>query len=348
MATFSATDFDNHEQVVFCNDAKTGLKAIIAIHNTHRGPALGGCRFWAYPNEDEALKDVLRLSRGMTYKAAMAQLNLGGGKSVIIGDAKKDKTPEMMIAFGKYIEHLNGLYITAEDVGTTTQDMGFIRQSTHHVVGLADTPGGSGDPSIFTGYGVYLGIKASVKHKFGEDSVKGLRIAVQGLGHVGMNLVERLSAEGAELVVTDINQDSVAYASSKFNAKAASPDSILATDCDLLAPCALGGGLHDQTIEKLRCKIVAGAANNQLAHPDHGEALRQLGILYAPDYVINAGGLINVTYEGPSYSRDKVINHVDKIYTTMLEIFETANKQNLATNIACDQIAEQRFHLNKQ
>lgn len=341
MTTFSAADFDNHEQVVFCSDAQTGLKAIIAIHNTNLGPALGGCRFWSYANEEEALKDALRLSRGMTYKAAMANLKLGGGKAVIIGDSRKDKTPEKMMAFGRLVERLNGLYITAEDVGTNPEDMEFISKSTKHVVGMAH---GSGDPSILTAYGVYLGIKASVKHKFGQDSVKGLRIAVQGLGNVGMNLVERLVSDGAELIVTDINEDSINQATAKFNLKAATPESILTTECDVLAPCALGGLFNDQTIEKLNCKVIAGAANNQLALPHHGEALRQRGILYAPDYVINAGGLINVTYEGPNYNRDIVFKHVDTIYSTMLEIFDLANKRNIATNLACDQIAEQRFH----
>lgn len=345
MTTFSTIDFDNHEQVVFCHDAKTGLKAIIAIHNTNRGPALGGCRYWNYVDESEALKDVLRLSRGMTYKAAMARLDLGGGKAVIIGDARKDKTPEKLLTFGKFIERLNGIYITAEDVGTTTQDMGYIRQSTNHVVGLANTLGGSGDPSIFTSYGVYWGIKASVKHKLGLNSVKGLRIAVQGLGNVGMNLVERLTSDGAELIVTDIDQASVTHAASKFNAKPVSSDEILTTECDVFTPCALGGVINDQTVETLRCQIVAGAANNQLALPHHGEALRQRDILYAPDYVINAGGLINVTYEGPNYDREKVVKHVETIHATMLEVFDFADKQDLATNIACDRIAEQRFQL---
>jgi leucine dehydrogenase len=343
MTTFSTVDFDNHEQVVFCSDAKTGLKAIIAIHNTNLGPALGGCRFWAYNNEEEALKDVLRLSRGMTYKAAMANLKLGGGKGVIIGDARKDKTPEKLIAFGQFIERLNGLYITAEDVGTTTEDMAYIRQSTNHVVGLASATGGSGDPSIFTGYGVYLGIKASLKHKFGLDSVKGLRIAVQGLGHVGMNLIERLIREGAEIIASDINTESVKKATTQHDLKIVPPESILKTECDVLAPCALGGIFYDQTIENLHCKIIAGAANNQLFHPSHGEALRQLGILYAPDYVINAGGLINVTHEGPNYDQNEAIYHVDKIYLTLLEVFHLADQQSLATNIACDRVAEQRF-----
>lgn len=346
MTTFSAIDFDDHEQITFCNDAKTGLKAIIAVHNTNLGPALGGCRFWNYNNEEDALKDVLRLSRGMTYKAAMANLKLGGGKAVIIGEAQKDKTPEKMIAFGRFIERLNGIYITAEDVGTTTEDMGYIRQATNHVVGLASNTGGSGDPSIFTAYGVYLGIKASLKHKFGLESVNGLRIAIQGLGHVGINLIDRLITEGAEIIATDINPQMINKVKSQFNIKTVSPESILATECDVLAPCALGGIFNDQTIEKLHCKIIAGAANNQLVHPHHGEALRQQGILYAPDYVINAGGLINVTHEGPNYDFNEALYHVDKIYLTLMEVFHLADQQNLATNIACDHVAEQRFNLH--
>lgn len=342
MSIFSALDFDSHEQVVFCNDKKTGLNAIIAIHNTNLGPALGGCRFWAYATEEEALKDVLRLSRGMTYKAAMANLKLGGGKGVIIGNAHQDKTAEKLIAFGQFVERLNGLYITAEDVGTTPHDMSFIRHSTAHVVGLEGS-GGSGDPSIFTAYGVYLGIKASLKHQSNLDSVKGLRIAVQGLGNVGVNLIERLTQEGADIIATDINPTTLKTIKDKFNIATVAPDAILSAECDILAPCALGGIFNDQSIEKLACKIIAGAANNQLSHPKHGEALRQQGILYAPDYVINAGGLINVTHEGPTYNYQEALDHVGNIYTTLLEVFQLANQQNLATNLACDQLAERRF-----
>lgn len=344
MTIFSASDFNKHEQVVFCHDEKTGLKAIIAIHNTNLGPALGGCRFWDYLSEEDALKDVLRLSRGMTYKAAMANLSLGGGKAVIIGDAKTEKTPEKLKAFGTFIERLNGKYITAEDVGTSPQDMEFIRASTKHVVGLSNVEGGSGDPSIFTAYGVYLGIKASAKHKLGLDSLKDLKIAVQGLGHVGMNLVDHLVKDGAHLIVTDINPETVKVVSSRYNTKTTSPEEILKVECDILAPCALGGVINDQTIDDLKCSIVAGAANNQLAMPHHGQTLHDRGILYAPDYVINAGGLINVTYEGPEYDPNVAAQCVGLITTTMEEIFELAKSQNIPTNVASDQIAEQRFN----
>lgn len=346
MAIFSAYDFDNHQQVTFFNDEKTGLKAIIAIHNTNLGPALGGCRFWNYSSDQEALKDVLRLSRGMTYKAAMAKLNLGGGKAVIIGDSVKDKCPEKLRAFGKFVDHLNGMYITAEDVGTSPQDMAYVYESTKHVVGLSNIDGGSGDPSVFTAYGVYLGIKASVKHKLDLDSLKGLKIAVQGLGHVGIHLLEHLEKEGAELIVTDINPDTIKAITTKFDVKYVTPEEILKTKCDVLSPCALGGGINDDTIDTLKCQIIAGAANNQLALSHHGEILHKRGILYAPDYVINAGGLINVTHEGPGYNPAIATEHVETIYTTLLEVFEKAHSQNIPTNIACDLIAEQRF--NKQ
>lgn len=342
MTIFTAADFDGHELVTFCYDDATGLKAIIAIHNTNRGPALGGCRFWSYQNDQEALTDVLRLSRGMTYKSALANLNLGGGKSVIIGDATKDKTPEKMRAFGRFIEQLNGLYITAEDVNTTPEDMGMIRTETKHVVGLPGS-GGSGDPSIITAYGVYTGIKACVKYKFKTDSLSGLHIALQGLGHVGMELARLLHRDGVRLSVTDLNPASIQYAVDHFQATAVNPTSILSTACDLFAPCALGGLINDQTIDQFQCQIIAGAANNQLAQARHGEILAQKGILYAPDYLINAGGLINVTYEGADYDRNVVFKHVDGIYDTMMEILHMAQEQTIPTNVACDQVAEQRF-----
>jgi leucine dehydrogenase len=342
MTIFTAADFDGHELVTFCSDEATGLKAIIAIHNTNRGPSLGGCRFWSYSSEQEALKDVLRLSRGMTYKSALANLNLGGGKSVIIGDAKKDKTPEKMRAFGRFIERLNGIYITAEDVNTTPEDMDTIRLETRHVVGLPGA-GGSGDPSIFTAYGVYKGIQACVKSKFNTDSLSGLHVALQGLGHVGMELARLLHQDGVKLTVTDLNPTSIQYAVEHFNATPLPSEAILSTACDILAPCALGGVINDTIIDQLQCQILAGAANNQLAEARHGAILHQKGILYAPDYLINAGGLINVTYEGPNYDRNVVLKHVEGIYDTMMEIVDMAQDQNIPTNVASDQIAEQRF-----
>ncbi len=342
MTIFTAADFDGHELVTFCCDEATGLKAIIAIHNTNRGPALGGCRFWSYASEQEAIKDVLRLSRGMTYKSALANLKLGGGKSVIIGDAKTEKTPEKMRAFGKFIERLNGLYITAEDVNTTPEDMDIIRLETSHVVGLPGN-GGSGDPSIITAYGVYTGIKACVKYKFNADSLSGLHVAIQGLGHVGMELARLLHQDGVKLSVTDLNPHAIQHAVDHFSAVALGSDDIASIECDIFAPCALGGVINDNTVDHFKCQIIAGAANNQLAEARHGVALTQKGILYAPDYLINAGGLINVTYEGPDYDRQVVLKHVDGIYETMMEILHMAQEQNIPTSVASDQVAEQRF-----
>lgn len=343
MNIFSSSDFSAHEQVVFCNDDKSGLKAIIAIHNTNRGPALGGCRFWNYANDQAALKDVLRLSRGMTYKAALANLQLGGGKAVIIGDVKRDKTPELMKTFGRFVERLNGLYITAEDVNTTPDDMGYIHTETSHVVGLAAAKGGSGDPSEITAYGVYQGIRASVKYRFKSDSLQGVHVAIQGLGHVGMNLAKLLHQDGAKLTVTDINQDAIKKAQSEFNAVAVNIDEIYGVAADIFAPCALGGIINDETIGRLKCSIIAGAANNQLAEARHDNVLKDKGILYAPDYLINAGGLINVTFEGANYQREPVMKLVDGIYDTLLEILEMAADKNIATQAASDQVAEQRF-----
>ncbi len=342
MSIFQTPDFDQHELVAYCVEESLGLKAIIAIHNTHRGPALGGCRIWNYTNEDEATRDALRLSRGMTYKAALANLNLGGGKAVIIADPKTQKSPEMLQAFGRFVERFNGAYITAEDVGTTPQDMAEIRKETSHVVGL-DTNGGSGDPSILTAFGVYQGIKGSALQKYGTDSLSGIKIALQGLGHVGMYLAERLHKEGAILTVTDINIDNVNQVVEKFAATAVKPEDIYAVDCNIFSPCALGGIINNETIPQLKCQIIAGAANNQLLTRNHGDILKEKGILYAPDYLINAGGLINVTYEGPNYDREVVMTHVAGLKDTLLEIFHTAEEQNISTSAASDQIAENRF-----
>ena len=343
MSVFDAHDFDGHEQVIFCHDAASGLKAIIAIHNTNLGPSLGGCRFWPYASEEEALKDVLRLSRGMTYKAALANLELGGGKAVIIGDAATEKTPEKLRAFGRFVERLNGLYITAEDMGTTPQDMSTIFEETSHVVGRATREGGSGDPSILTALGVFTAIRACVYYKMGQTDLSGIRMAVEGLGHVGLDLVRRLSEAGASLVVTDINETLLQKVAGQFGAKAVGLDDIFAADVDVFVPCALGGILNDGTIPLLKCQIVAGSANNQLAEPYHANALEKRGILYAPDYLINAGGLINVTYEGPDYDINAVKSHVEGIYYTLLEIFEAAKAHHMTTSEASDCLARQIF-----
>lgn len=340
MSVLEAADFDNHENVVFGYDEQTGLKCIIGIHNTNRGPALGGSRFWNYKNEQEAITDVLRLSKGMTYKAAITGLDLGGGKSVIIGDPKKIKTPDLMRAFGRVIERLNGAYITAEDVGTTVQDMDYIRESTEHVRGKST---GTGNPSPVTAYGTFLGLKAAVKHKLKTDDLTGLRVMVQGVGNVGYYLCKDLHEAGAKLFVSDINQDSIKRTVEEFGATVVGLDDVYTQDVDIYAPCALGATINDKTLDQLKVQIVSGAANNQLAEARHGQALKDLGILYAPDYVINAGGLVNVASETDDYDPAVVKAKVEGIYDTLLEIFARAEKESKPTSIIADIMAEERF-----
>ncbi|OJW50226.1 MAG: hypothetical protein BGO67_02550 [Alphaproteobacteria bacterium 41-28] len=343
MTVFSAIDFDRHEQVNFFYDEETGLKAIIAIHNTNRGPALGGCRMWSYTDEQHAITDVLRLSRGMTYKAAMANLPFGGGKAVIIGDSHRDKSPALFRVFGQCVEQLNGRYITAEDVGTSVEDMVFIREATNHVVGL---PGGSGDPSPFTAIGVYESIRSAALYRLGKSSLKGVKVAVQGLGHVGYHLCQLLADVGADLFVTDIEPELVQKAADEFKATPVSLEEIYGIEVDVFAPCALGAVINDQTIVQLKCKVVAGSANNQLENPAHGELLAKMKILYAPDYVVNAGGLIDVYYDGPAYNPDIVKVHVAGIHDTLLDVFHKAEELRISTSEAADLIAEERFRLN--
>jgi leucine dehydrogenase len=332
-----------HEQVVFCHDNDCGLKAIIAVHNTTLGPALGGTRMWPYRSEEDALIDVLRLSKGMTYKASAAGLNLGGGKAVIIGDPKKDKTEAMFRTFGAYVNSLNGKYITAEDVGTTVHDMAYVFMETPYVTGIPVSFGGSGDPSPFTAHGVLMGIKASVKDKLSADTLKGVRVAVQGLGNVGYHLVEYLVKEGAIVTVADIDNDKVNKTCEKFNLKSVDPEQIAISECDVFAPCALGAVINDQTISKLKCKIVAGGANNQLAEHRHGDALMELGILYAPDYVINAGGLMNVFVELEGYSRERAFEKTTQVYDNLMQVFRIAREEKVATHRAADRLAEKRI-----
>jgi len=333
----------NHEQVVFCHDARVGLKAIIAIHNTTLGPALGGTRMWNYKNEQEALIDVLRLSEGMTYKASSAGLNLGGGKAVIIGNPKTDKTEHLFRAFGQFVNSLNGRYITAEDVGTTVKDIEYIYMETPWVTGIPKSLGGSGDPSPYTAHGVLMAIKASVKEKLQADSLRGIRVAVQGLGNVGSNLVRYLKDEGAEITVTDIDDLRTKKVAEEFGAKAVSPDEIIKTECEVFSPCALGAVINDQSLEQLRCKIVSGGANNQLLEQRHGTALKEMGILYAPDFVANAGGLMNVFVELEGYSVDRALEKTTRIYDSMLEIFAMAKKENVPTNEAAIRHAKARI-----
>ncbi len=332
-----------HEQVVFCHEKNVGLKAIIAIHNTALGPALGGTRMWNYKNEEDALVDVLRLSKGMTYKASAAGLNLGGGKAVIIGDSKTQKTEALFRAFGQFVNSLNGKYITAEDVGTSVHDMEHIFMETPWVTGIPKDFGGSGDPSPYTAHGVLMGIKAAAGEKLNSVALKGMRIAVQGLGNVGSHLVQYLVEEGAHVIVADIDQARVKMHHDKFGVEVVSPDEILFVDCDIQAPCAMGAIINDQTILKLKCKAIAGGANNQLAEPRHGDHLRELGILYAPDYVVNAGGLMNVFVELEGYSPERAFEKTKRVFDNVKKVFEISKRDQIGTHTAADRLAEERI-----
>ena len=347
MAVFSLSDFADHEQVVFVSDDKSGLKAIIAVHNSNLGPALGGCRMWPYASEEEAVRDVLRLSRGMTYKSAMARLKLGGGKSVIIGNPRTDKTPALLAAFARALEQLNGRYIAAEDSGTSVADMKFMTQFTQHVAGIHDKPSDegtrSGDPSPATAYGTFIGIQAAVKERLGRDSLDGLRVAVQGVGTVGYDLARQLKEAGAQLWVTDIHREPLVQAGRELGATVVAPDEIFGLDVDVFAPCALGAILNDSTIPQLKASIVAGAANNQLAEARHGVELMKRGILYAPDYVINAGGIIDVYHERIGFERAALIRHIEGIRDNLMEVFERAREEERPTAEVADAIAEERF-----
>ncbi len=347
MAVFSLSDFADHEQVVFVSDDKSGLKAIVAVHNSNLGPALGGCRMWPYASEEEAVRDVLRLSRGMTYKSAMARLKLGGGKSVIIGNPRTDKTPALLAAFARALEQLNGRYIAAEDSGTSVADMKFMTQFTQHVAGIHDKPSNegtrSGDPSPATAYGTFIGIQAAVKERLGRDSLDGLRVAVQGVGNVGYDLARQLKEAGAQLWVTDIHREPLVQAGRELGATVVAPDEIFGLDVDVFAPCALGAILNDSTIPQLKASIVAGAANNQLAEARHGVELMKRGILYAPDYVINAGGIIDVYHERIGFERAALIRHIEGIRDNLMEVFERAREEERPTAEVADAIAEERF-----
>ena len=344
-SVFKEIEVLNHEQVVFCNDKKAGLKAIIALHNTSNGPAFGGCRMWNYKSEYEALYDVLRLSRGMTYKAAVANIELGGGKAVIFGDSKKDKNKNLFRSFGRFIEGLAGRYITAEDVGTNVENMEWVRLETSYVSGLSRSNGGSGDPSPVTALGTYAGIKATVKKKLGKDSLSGMKIGIQGVGNVGYHLCGYLKKEGAKLYVTDTDQRSLERVSKDFRANIINPEEIYSADLDIFAPCALGGILNNNTIPKLKCSIVAGAANNQLENEDvHAQKLKERDIIYAPDYVINAGGLINCANELNGYNRQKSLSQVrQSIYNNLLDVYKLSDEDEVNTNKAAMKIAKQRI-----
>ncbi|MBM7693236.1 leucine dehydrogenase [Peribacillus deserti] len=343
MEIFKYLETYDYEQVVFCQDKRSGLKAIIAIHDTTLGPALGGTRMWTYESEEAAIEDALRLARGMTYKNAAAGLNLGGGKTVIIGDPKKDKNEAMFRAFGRYIQGLNGRYITAEDVGTTVADMDLIHEETDYVTGISPAFGSSGNPSPVTAYGVYRGMKAAAKAAFGDDSLEGKVIAVQGVGNVAYNLCRHLHEEGAKLIVTDINKEAVKMAVDEFGAKAVDPQDIYGVECDIYAPCALGAVINDATIPQLKARVIAGAANNQLKETKHGDLIHEMGIVYAPDYVINAGGVINVADELYGYNRERAMKKVELIYNNIEKVIEIAKRDGIPTYRAADLMAEERI-----
>ncbi len=348
-AVFSTQSFLGHEQVVFCNDEETRLKAIIGIHSTIMGPALGGTRMWKYKHESDAIRDVLRLSRGMTFKASISGLNLGGGKAVIIGDSRKDKTDELMRKFGQYVNSLSGRYITAEDVGINTHDMEMVKLETDHVTGIPESMGGSGDPSPVTAYGVYMGMKAAAEHRWGNASLAGKKVFVQGIGHVGETLVKHLVEEGALVTINDIHEDRIQQISSSYKTDVHRGDDIFKIDMDVYAPCALGATVNDLTIPMMNCEIIAGAANNQLADENkHGQMLKERNILYAPDFLINAGGLINVYREIAHYDQEEALRRTENIYNTTLDIMKRSEEKNVTTHQAALQVAEERVARKKQ
>lgn len=345
-SVFARLEQLGHEQVMFCHDPSTGLRAIIAIHNTVLGPATGGTRMWMYASEADALQDVLRLSRGMTLKNAISGLNLGGGKAVIIGDARKQKSEILFRSFGKFVNNLGGKYITAEDVGVSTQDMEYVAMETSYVAGKPESMGGGGDPSPVTAYGVYMGMKAAAKKAYGSDSLQARRIAVQGVGHVGMYLVDHLLKEGATVLVSDIYTDRLKAAREKGAIVIDDPEAIYDADVDIYAPCALGATINDRTLERLKCHIIAGAANNQLEDEErHAQMCREKGILYAPDFLINAGGIINVYTEIalPQYNRQRAYEQTERIYNYTLQLFDKAEKENITTHEAALRIAVERI-----
>lgn len=342
MSVFDSASFDQHELVAFHEDPETGLRAIIAVHNSALGPALGGCRMYPYSNSEQALDDVLRLSRGMTYKSALAGLPLGGGKSVIIGDPHKQKTPALMRAMGEFIESLGGRYIGAEDSGTGVADIRYMSEKTAYVSGMTDGRPFGGDPSPYTAMGVFYGIQAAVAHRLGRGDLKGLRVAIQGAGSVGRHLLQRLVTVGAKVVFADTNADNASKAEA-IGGEPVSVDQILSMDVDVLAPCAMGGAINATTIEQIKAPVIAGAANNQLAEAELGESLRQRGILYAPDFVINAGGIIDVFYQRQGRSVADSEAHVRRIESVLTELFERAERDKQPTSQVAERMAEELF-----
>ena len=348
MSVFQHIEFDNHEHLAFCHDKESGLKAIIAIHNTNLGASLGGCRMWPYVSDDEALNDVLRLSKGMTHKAAMAGLNQGGGKAVIIGDPRKIKTIGLMRAMGRFVDSLGGKYISAEDSGMSVTDLKIMAEHSSHIAGIEAKyhvfgEHADGNPAPSTAYGVFVGLKSTVEFALNKD-LTGIKVAIQGLGHVGLRLVEHLYKAGATSYVTDIYPENVDKAVSQFGAIAVKPEDIYDVDADVFAPCAMGAILNPLTIARLKVKVVAGAANNQLATEDCGQLLKDKHILYAPDYVINAGGIIDIYHQKIPSSHEAMRAHLERISTTLTEVYVRAEELNLATNVVANQIAEERFN----
>jgi leucine dehydrogenase len=342
---FSNLETGGHEQVIVCSRPDVGLKAIIAVHNTTLGPALGGTRMWMYKNEQEAMRDVLRLSRGMTYKAAISGLNLGGGKAVIIGDPHTDKNEHLFRAFGRFVDSLGGRYITAEDVGMTEKEMEWIYSETKYVTGIPKSMGGSGDPSPVTAYGVYMGMKAAAKRAYGSDSLTGKRVAIQGAGHVASHLARYIAKENATLFVSDIYSKKAEALAAEISGICVEPDEIYGLDVDIFSPCALGGVINDDTLPVLTCDVIAGAANNILDDESvHAARLDELGIIYAPDYVINAGGIINISSELEGYNEELAMRKTSRIYDTLTGILEYADAHGITTLDASNQLAEERIN----
>ena len=339
---FETLDTSGHEQVVFCNNKDAGLKAIIAIHSTVLGPALGGVRMRPYANSEDALTDALRLSRTMTYKNALAGLNVGGGKAVLIGDTATDKTEAVFRGFGRYVDSLGGRYITAEDVGTDVSDMEHVYRETEYVVGVHQVHGGSGDPAPFTAYGALQGLMATLNRKFGNEEIGKYSYAVQGLGHIGMEYVKLLKERGAKLFVADLNPALVERAVEEYGAEAVKPDEIYDVAADVFAPCAFEYTVNEQTLPRLKAKVICGTANNQMSHATGVEAMKR-GILYAPDYAVNAGGVMNVSLEIDGYNRERAMRLMRNIYHTVGRIFEMADRENIAPQYAADRMAEERI-----
>ena len=343
MDLFGRIGDEDYEQVVFCHDRPTGLRAVIAIHSTRLGPSLGGTRFHPYPTEDAAVEDVLRLAKGMTYKSAVAGLDLGGGKAVVIGDPRRDKTEALLRAYGRFVDSLGGRYITAEDVGTTQADMDLLLRETRHVTGVSQSLGGSGDPSAATARGVLFAMKAVARHLWGDTSLEGRTVVVSGVGKVGYNLVRHLVEERAVVTVADVVPAAVDRAAAELGVEVVPPEKAHAVYCDIFSPCALGGALSSTTIPELRCSAVVGSANNQLAEPGGDVALQDAGILYAPDYVVNAGGIINVAEELRGYDRDRAEGEIRRVFDTTAAVLETAAAEGITTTEAADRMAERRL-----